>query len=175
MAIFIMKLRVEYIVFLIQLNSAQKSYIESISVPGLLTSNISDLTFVLIVKNFGVRYTNLKDIRYLELFLNQQYQTTLDLPSSKSLVFNLNQNYYTKMCILSKPNYNHTLLKNSTSNNHKKYTLFSLHSAFIYKISICISKTTFFSSLRNDYLHSESCRIITLFCSFSRQPSSFQA
>ena len=46
------------------------NYHESISVPELWTSSISDLAFVLIVDDFGIRCTNPKDLRHLESCLN---------------------------------------------------------------------------------------------------------
>jgi len=103
------------------------NYHESVSVPGLWTSSISDLAFVLIVDDFGIRYTNPKDLRHLESCLNQQYQTTLDLTGSKFLGFDLHWNYHKRTCVLSMPNYIPTLLKKLKFKQTKK-----THSPFPY-------------------------------------------
>lgn len=80
------------------------NYVQSLTVPGLWKSSISNQAFILTVDNFGIRCTNAKDLHHLEDTLNKEYQTTIDLTGLKYLGFDLKWNCNKKTCILLMPN-----------------------------------------------------------------------
>ena len=72
---------------------------------GLLKHKTRDLTFSLVVDDFGVCYTKTEDVEFLIDTLKQLYQITIDWTGSKYLKMTIDHNIKEQTMTLSMPGY----------------------------------------------------------------------
>ena len=61
--------------------------------PGIWTHTTRDITFTLVVNDFGIKYTNIADLHHLQNTLRQQYAITIDKTVSLYCGLTLEWNY----------------------------------------------------------------------------------
>ena len=85
-------------------------YVPAPHTPGLWQHLHSDLTFTLIVDDFGIKHTNLQQVHDLILTLKKRYEITVDWTGTLCAGVTLTWNYLERTVILSTPNYVKKLL-----------------------------------------------------------------
>ena len=73
--------------------------------PGLWRHNTRDITFTLVVDDFGVKYTNRKDAEDLMLVLNKLYKVSEDWTGTRYCGLTLVWDYTKRTCDVSMPGY----------------------------------------------------------------------
>eukprot|EP00957_Ditylum_brightwellii_P195873 14923706-Ditylum_brightwellii.AAC.1 len=96
--------------------------------PGLWQHETRDITFHLIVDDFGIKYTNCDDVEHLITALRELYQITVDWDGKLFRVISLQWDYVNRTVDLSMPGYiEQALLKFQRSALHRPED--SLHNA----------------------------------------------
>ena len=80
-------------------------YKQSEIIPGLWRHKTKNITFTLVIDNFGVKYTMKEDAQHLISILKQHYQITEDWSRNKYIGLTLDWDYENKKGHLSMPGY----------------------------------------------------------------------
>jgi hypothetical protein len=84
---------------------ATHDYTPCTPIPGLWTHSTRDITFSLVVDDFGIKYTNRDDAVHLLTALEEMYTVTTDLTGSLYLAMTLNWDYIHSTVDISMPGY----------------------------------------------------------------------
>jgi Reverse transcriptase (RNA-dependent DNA polymerase) len=84
---------------------AQYGYRPCSITPGLWKHDTKDITFTLVVDDFGVKYTDKRDFDHLVECLRKHYTISVDETGSKYLGLTINWDYSRKTCDISMPGY----------------------------------------------------------------------
>ena len=71
--------------------------------PGLWKHHTRNITFTLMVDDFGIKYTNLEDVTHLQNALHQQYEIITDMTGSLYCGLTLAWNYNQRHVYVSMP------------------------------------------------------------------------
>jgi hypothetical protein len=99
-----------------QINSSKflavRGYHQCQHTPGLWCQMWRDITFCLVVGNFGIKMTSMATMKHLVTSLEEHYSITVNWTGSLFCVVKLTWEYMTQMVYLYMPNYiNKALLK----------------------------------------------------------------
>jgi hypothetical protein len=80
-------------------------YVPCAITPGLWKHNVSNLMFSLVVDDFGIRYTNKKDVKHLIIVLQKEYKCTIHWAGERYIGLTLHWNYAQRYVDISMPGY----------------------------------------------------------------------
>ena len=83
----------------------RKGYFQSTLVPGLWTHQTRQISFTLVVDDFGVKYVREKDVLHLISALKKDYEITEDWKGKKYIGITLDWDYARRQVHLSMPGY----------------------------------------------------------------------
>jgi hypothetical protein len=108
---------------------AQNGYYECKNTSCLFRHHTKDIAFVLVVDDFGIKYTNENDMRHLVKTLQNKYSLTVDMSGSTYLGLQIEHDTTQKTITISLPGYVERALRslditrsNTPVNNPIKYT-----------------------------------------------------
>jgi hypothetical protein len=101
-----------------QLN--KHGYIQSKIIPGLWKHKEKDITFTLVVDDFGVKYIRKADAKHLLKVLKENYQTTEDWSGRKYIGLTIDWDYESQKVHLSMPGYVEKSLERFNHNTPSK-------------------------------------------------------
>jgi len=84
---------------------AEHGYVPAENTTGLLSHKTRDTYFTLVVDDFGVYYTDAKDVEYLIETLQKLYEITIDWTGTKYLGLTINHDIASSVLCISMPDY----------------------------------------------------------------------
>jgi hypothetical protein len=73
--------------------------------PGLWRHDTNSIVFMLVMDDFGIKYTDKKDLDHLMNVLQEHYQLTTDWEGKRYCGLTIDRDYETRTCDISMPGY----------------------------------------------------------------------